>query len=57
MLIEEGMVRRVKQSTQHNEASSRSHAILQFTVRKHFKEKGGNVVQDSKLYMVDLAGN
>ena len=56
--IQEGMTRRVKEATMHNETSSRSHALLQFTIRKITSQgKDEMNIQESKLFMIDLAGN
>lgn len=41
-------------ATRTNEVSSRSHAIVQFQL-KRFLEKGK--VQESKMFLIDLAGN
>lgn len=35
IVIQEGMAKRAINATKNNEASSRSHAILQFTIRKY----------------------
>ena len=38
--------------------SSRSHAILQFTIKRYIKSTNDeNKVLESKFFMIDLAGN
>lgn len=44
-------------STNFNEVSSRSHAILQFTVKRYITSGDENSVLESKFFMIDLAGN
>lgn len=52
-LIRQGNSRRVRGATNINEASSRSHAILQFTVTS----RRGEQVLQSRLNVIDLAGS
>lgn len=56
--ILESLNRRSHNATSNNEYSSRSHAILQFTIRQFRpQEKGEVAVLESKLFLIDLAGN
>ena len=55
-LIQKGNLHRTTEATQCNEASSRSHAVLQLFVRS--KPRYGNgVAKLGKLSMIDLAGS
>jgi hypothetical protein len=54
ILMSEGAARRVMASTGSNQASSRSHAVLQITVRRH---TGANSVLTGRLQLIDLAGS
>lgn len=53
------MNRRAREATKNNISSSRSHALLQLTIRKSRRLKGESEasVQESKMFLVDLAGN
>ena len=57
--MQRGSLYRTTESTQCNEASSRSHAILQVAVRavKRYGEGGGKTKRLSKLSLIDLAGS
>lgn len=45
-------------ATRSNEVSSRSHAILQFVVKRYFNSHENEpMVLESKFFMIDLAGN
>lgn len=57
--VQQGMARRAMNATKNNEVSSRSHAILQFTIRHYTPRKtpGEVELRQSKLFLVDLAGN
>ena len=56
--ILESLERRSHNATTNNEYSSRSHAILQFAIRQFRPhEKGEVAVSESKLFLIDLAGN
>ena len=65
-LLHIGAQNRIVRATEYNEASSRSHAILQITASLVFRRVGqsdddegggGAVMRRSKLTMVDLAGS
>jgi kinesin family protein 18/19 len=56
--ILDSLARRSHNATTSNEYSSRSHAILQFTIRQFRPQGEGEVaVSESKLFLIDLAGN
>lgn len=56
--ILESLERRSHNATINNEYSSRSHAILQFSIRQfRHQHKGEVAVTESKLFLIDLAGN
>lgn len=53
-----GNKQRTQESTAANRASSRSHAVLQVTVRQKSRVK--NIMQEvrvGRLFMIDLAGS
>jgi kinesin family protein 18/19 len=53
-----GIEKRAMNSTKSNEVSSRSHAILQFTVRRYKPSSTSEVeLTESKFFMIDIAGN
>lgn len=53
-----GIERRAMNATKSNEVSSRSHAVLQFSIRRFYCSEGeGAQVLESKFFMIDLAGN
>ncbi|CCD16894.1 unnamed protein product [Trypanosoma congolense IL3000] len=54
-LIQSGISRRVTAATACNEASSRSHSVLNITVKSVNRAK--NVATVGKLFLVDLAGS
>lgn len=54
-LVKEGQRRRATSSTAMNETSSRSHCILNITVKATNAVQGGSTV--GKLHLVDLAGS
>jgi hypothetical protein len=57
-LLMKGQVNRKTESTKANSVSSRSHAILQFTVtHSRSSAKGNNQSVESKLSLIDLAGS
>ena len=58
-VIQESLLKRSNNATKNNEYSSRSHAILQFTIRKYIPQEKSNEVAmlESKLFLIDLAGN
>lgn len=57
-LILQGNRQRKTEATMANAVSSRSHAILQLSVRHLFRSTGGRETQvESKLSMIDLAGS
>ncbi|KAL1824184.1 hypothetical protein ACET3Z_010962 [Daucus carota] len=56
-LLNLGNSRRKTESTEANETSSRSHAVLEITVTKKQKNKYCNQVIRGKLALVDLAGS
>ena len=57
-IIIAGIERRAMNATKSNEVSSRSHAILQFTIRRYYCNAGEEAqVLESKFFMIDLAGN
>jgi kinesin family protein 18/19 len=53
ILMAESAARRVMASTTSNVASSRSHALLQLTVRRH----RGDEITTGRLQLIDLAGS
>lgn len=56
--IRQGNRQRTKERTDANEASSRSHAVLQFTVEHKDKAHGINAeINIAKLSLIDLAGS
>jgi kinesin family protein 18/19 len=56
--LREGNTRRTKEATAANEASSRSHAVLQVTVENKDKAHGIDAdINVAKLSMIDLAGS
>ena len=56
--LQEGTLNRAMRSTEMNQVSSRSHAILQLKVHVEERGEGGNVhVREAKLSLVDLAGS
>jgi hypothetical protein len=55
ILMAEGAARRVMASTGSNQASSRSHAILQITVRRHTGTHNRIII--GRLQLIDLAGS
>ncbi|KAF8017558.1 hypothetical protein BT93_H2668 [Corymbia citriodora subsp. variegata] len=56
-LLNLGNSRRKTESTEANETSSRSHAVLEITVKRKQKNKYRNQVMQGKLALVDLAGS
>lgn len=45
-------------ATKSNEVSSRSHAILQFNIKRYIEGENDEVsLIESKFFMIDLAGN
>ncbi|OMP01695.1 hypothetical protein COLO4_11662 [Corchorus olitorius] len=56
-LLNLGNSRRKTESTEANATSSRSHAVLEITVRRKQKNKYRNQVMRGKLALVDLAGS
>lgn len=57
-LLHEGNQRRTQEATLANEASSRSHAILEVRVTRSSKTAGADKsVQTGRLHMIDLAGS
>ncbi|CAN4083097.1 unnamed protein product [Withania somnifera] len=56
-LLNLGNSRRKTESTEVNETSSRSHAVLEITVTRKQREKYSNQVIRGKLALVDLAGS
>eukprot|EP00667_Euglena_gracilis_P004040 EG_transcript_4055 len=57
-VLEEGRERRVQATTLANEASSRSHAVLQVQVKSQEKETDIHAkVREARLSLVDLAGS
>ncbi|CAN4079852.1 unnamed protein product [Withania somnifera] len=56
-LLNLGNSRRKTESTEINETSSRSHAVLEITVTRKQREKYSNQVIRGKLALVDLAGS
>lgn len=52
-LLTQGNANRIQEATKANETSSRSHAVLQITVEKTFKNK----VTVGKFSLIDLAGS
>jgi hypothetical protein len=57
-LVEVGTKNRTTRSTDYNETSSRSHAILQLTFEiEKFSPSGQRILIRSKLSLVDLAGS
>ena len=60
LLIDQGGAQRTKATTASNAVSSRSHAILQLTVRRRIrggKEDGQDRVLTGRLTLIDLAGS
>lgn len=56
-LLTKGNKQRTQEPTAANKTSSRSHAILQVTVKQKSRLKGtSQEVRVGKLFMVDLAG-
>ncbi|KAJ3025598.1 UNVERIFIED_CONTAM: Kinesin-like protein kif19 [Siphonaria sp. JEL0065] len=56
--LEKGNLNRTQEATGANEASSRSHAVLQvFVVHRSCNKKGQYTEQNGKLSMIDLAGS
>ncbi|KAJ3670072.1 hypothetical protein LUZ60_010396 [Juncus effusus] len=56
-LLNLGNSRRKTESTEANATSSRSHAVLEITVKRKQKGQFGNQVLRGKLALVDLAGS
>ncbi|KAJ0098194.1 hypothetical protein Patl1_28425 [Pistacia atlantica] len=56
-LLNLGNSRRKTESTEANATSSRSHAVLEITVKRKQKNKYRNQVMRGKLALVDLAGS
>ncbi|KAJ4714630.1 Kinesin-like protein [Melia azedarach] len=56
-LLNLGNSRRKTESTEANATSSRSHAVLEITVKRRQKNKYRNQVMRGKLALVDLAGS
>ncbi|KAF3439139.1 hypothetical protein FNV43_RR17414 [Rhamnella rubrinervis] len=56
-LLNLGNSRRKTESTEANETSSRSHAVLEITVKRKQRNKYRNQVMQGKLALVDLAGS
>lgn len=57
-LLKEGNAHRKTEATMANQVSSRSHAVLQLTVRHTIRsETGHEHATDSKLSLIDLAGS
>ncbi|KAF3631293.1 putative WD-repeat protein [Capsicum annuum] len=56
-LLNLGNSRRKTESTEVNETSSRSHAVLEITVTRKQRDKYSNQVIRGKLALVDLAGS
>jgi hypothetical protein len=57
-LLEIGNTNRVVRETEFNEASSRSHAVLQLAIEIELpNRRGTTVIRRSKLTLVDLAGS
>ncbi|KAK8444043.1 hypothetical protein SEVIR_9G072200v4 [Setaria viridis] len=56
-LLNIGNSRRKTESTEANATSSRSHAVLEITVKRKQKGQYGNQVLRGKLALVDLAGS
>lgn len=56
-LLNLGNSRRKTESTEANETSSRSHAVLEITVKRKQRNKYRNQVMRGKLSLVDLAGS
>lgn len=56
-LLNLGNSRRKTESTEVNETSSRSHAVLEITVKRKQQKKYPNQVIKGKLALVDLAGS
>jgi hypothetical protein len=65
VMLEQGNLRRTKASTNTNQCSSRSHAVLQLTIRRREENKSdygvssgsSSVEMTSRLSLVDLAGS
>ena len=57
-LLKEGNRRRTQEATLANQASSRSHAVLEVQVEKQSSIPGTKTtVQTGRLFMIDLAGS
>ena len=57
-IVSEGIEKRSMNATKSNEVSSRSHAILQFSIKRIIKKESEKVTMlESKFFMIDLAGN
>ncbi|XP_065623655.1 kinesin-like protein KIN-8B [Quercus suber] len=56
-LLNVGNSRRKTESTEANATSSRSHAVLEITVKRKQRNKYRNQVMQGKLALVDLAGS
>jgi hypothetical protein len=56
-LVEQGSRVRALRSTEFNDASSRSHAVLQLSVESVNRGDGFSVLRKAKLNLVDLAGS
>ncbi|XP_078179945.1 P-loop containing nucleoside triphosphate hydrolases superfamily protein isoform X2 [Carex rostrata] len=56
-LLNLGNSRRKTESTEANATSSRSHAVLEITVKRKQKNQYGNQILRGKLALVDLAGS
>lgn len=58
MLLQVGGRNRAVRGTEYNEASSRSHALLQLSIEVETTNQGGvTVIRRAKLNLVDLAGS
>ena len=56
--IVSGIERRSMNSTKSNLVSSRSHAILQYSIKRYIQSSPEeNTLLESKFFMIDLAGN
>lgn len=55
-LVNEGLANRQTASTEMNKASSRSHCILTFLIKRYFCENGVDRETTSRMHLVDLAG-
>mmetsp|Transcript_7627 Transcript_7627/g.19684 ORF Transcript_7627/g.19684 Transcript_7627/m.19684 type:complete len:964 (-) Transcript_7627:1622-4513(-) len=57
-LLREGNARRTQEATKANQASSRSHGILEVRVQRISKSAAkDHIVQTGRLHMIDLAGS